>query len=150
VVNSINKSINKTPLNSGVLFLCSTDEYRGDAYQAVSWILRTVLPMERASLFWTTSACSGLTLMLNILADIVGMAGTSLVVGAFFLLQLNKLSPKGLIYNLMNLSGALFLLFSLCINFNLASFVIEIFWIAASLIGLYGYRKQQRKQQTAT
>ncbi|MBU2222776.1 MAG: hypothetical protein KKB45_14850 [Gammaproteobacteria bacterium] len=88
--------------------------------------------------------------MLNILADIVGMAGTSLVVGAFFLLQLNKLSPKGLIYNLMNLSGALFLLFSLCINFNLASFVIEIFWIAASLIGLYGYRKQQRKQQTAT
>jgi predicted membrane protein len=44
----------------------------------------------------------------------------------------------------------LFLLFSLCINFNLASFVIEIFWIAASLIGLYGYRKQQRKQQTAT
>jgi hypothetical protein len=82
--------------------------------------------------------------MLNIIADIVGMAGTSLVVGAFFLLQLNKLSPKGLIYNVMNLCGALFLLFSLCINFNLASFVIEIFWIAASLIGLYGYHKQQK------
>lgn len=78
---------------------------------------------------------------MDLLADIIGMAGTSLVVGAFFLLQLNKVSPKGLLYNLMNLSGALFLLFSLCINFNLASFVIELFWIAASLIGLWQYRK---------
>lgn len=87
--------------------------------------------------------------MINIIADIVGMAGTSLVVGAFFLLQLNKVSPKGLLYNLMNLSGALFLLFSLCINFNLASFVIEIFWIVASLIGLYGYVKQNRSAENS-
>jgi hypothetical protein len=106
--------------------------------------LRTVLPMERASLFWTTSACSGMLIMLSLIADIVGMAGTFLVVGAFFLLQLNKANPKGLLYNLMNLCGALFLLFSLCINFNLASFVIEIFWIAASLIGLYGYLKNKK------
>jgi hypothetical protein len=88
--------------------------------------------------------------MINIIADIVGMAGTCLVVGAFFLLQLNKVSPKGLSYNLMNLSGALFLLFSLCINFNLASFVIEIFWIAASLIGLYGYWKQSRQTEKSS
>ncbi len=80
---------------------------------------------------------------MELIADIVGMAGTTLVVGAFFLLQLNKVSPKGLLYNLMNLSGALFLLFSLCINFNLASFVIELFWIAASLIGLWQYRKNK-------
>ena len=78
---------------------------------------------------------------MELIADIVGMAGTSLVVGAFFLLQLNKVNPKGLLYNVMNLIGALFLLFSLCINFNLASFVIELFWIAASLIGLWQYYK---------
>ena len=88
--------------------------------------------------------------MINIIADIVWMAGTCLVVGAFFLLQLNKVSPKGLLYNLMNLSGALFLLFSLCINFNLASFVIEIFWIVASLIGLYGYVKQNRSVENSS
>ncbi len=86
---------------------------------------------------------------MDLLADIIGMAGTSLVVGAFFLLQLNKVSPKGLKYNLMNLIGALFLLFSLCINFNLASFVIEIFWIAASLIGLVQYRKNKNAVQAA-
>lgn len=82
---------------------------------------------------------------MQLLADIVGMAGTSLVVGAFFLLQLNKVNPKGLLYNLMNLTGAIFLLFSLCINFNLASFVIELFWIAASLIGLWQYFKARRQ-----
>lgn len=81
---------------------------------------------------------------MQLLADIVGMAGTSLVVGAFFLLQLNKVNPKELVYNLMNLTGAIFLLFSLCINFNLASFVIELFWIAASLIGLWQYYKARR------
>ena len=90
---------------------------------------------------WTNFSLYGVPAMLSLMADIIGMAGTSLVVGAFFLLQLNKVSPKGLVYNLMNLVGALFLLFSLCINFNLASFVIEIFWIAASLIGLYNYIK---------
>ena len=84
---------------------------------------------------------------MDLLADIIGMAGTSLVVGAFFLLQLNKVSPKGLMYNLMNLIGALFLLFSLCINFNLASFVIEVFWIAASVIGLVQYRKNKNAVQ---
>lgn len=77
--------------------------------------------------------------MVALLFDVIGMTGTFLVVGAFFLLQLNKLSATGLGYNLMNLSGAVLLLISLCYNFNLASFVIEIFWIAASLIGLYKY-----------
>lgn len=77
--------------------------------------------------------------MLDLLFDIIGMSGTFLVVGAFFMLQLEKLTPDSLAYNLINLSGAILLLISLCYNFNLASFVIELFWIAASLIGLYKY-----------
>ena len=77
--------------------------------------------------------------MTDLIFDIIGMSGTFLVVGAFFLLQLGKVNPQGLKYNLMNLTGAILLLISLCYNFNLASFVIELFWIAASLIGLYKY-----------
>ncbi|MCF6439584.1 hypothetical protein L1077_09105 [Pseudoalteromonas luteoviolacea] len=84
--------------------------------------------------------------MIDILFDVIGMAGTFLVVGAFFLLQLEKVTPDGLKYNLMNLSGAILLLISLCYNFNLASFVIELFWIVASLIGLYKYFKAKRLQ----
>ncbi|MBE0357600.1 hypothetical protein PPHE_b0940 [Pseudoalteromonas phenolica O-BC30] len=68
------------------------------------------------------------------------------MVGAFFMLQLGKAKPTGIVYNLMNLSGAILLLISLCYNFNLASFVIELFWIAASLIGLYKYFKEKRAQ----
>ena len=82
--------------------------------------------------------------MIALLFDIIGMTGTFLVVGAFFLLQLNKASPTGLVYNMMNLTGAILLLISLCYNFNLASFVIELFWIAASLIGLFKYFKARK------
>ncbi|CAA0126221.1 Uncharacterised protein [Halioglobus japonicus] len=75
--------------------------------------------------------------------DAIGMLGTVLVVLAYFLLQLDRTDPKGLSYNMLNLAGAILLLFSLCFHFNLASFVIEIFWITASLIGLWKYLRRQ-------
>ena len=79
-------------------------------------------------------------------ADIIGMMGTIAVVLAFFLIQLEKIDPRGLQYNLLNLSGAIMLLISLCINFNLASFVIELFWIAASMVGLFKYYQRRQTQ----
>jgi hypothetical protein len=87
--------------------------------------------------------------MIDVIFDVIGMSGTFLVVGAFFLLQLNKVSPTGLAYNMTNLIGAILLLISLCYNFNLASFVIEIFWIAASLIGLFKYYRIKPDTVTA-
>lgn len=75
--------------------------------------------------------------------DAIGMLGTLLVVLAYCMLQLERTDPKGLTYNMINLVGAVLLLFSLCFHFNLASFVIEIFWIAASLVGLWKYRRRQ-------
>jgi len=83
--------------------------------------------------------------MIDILFDIIGMSGTILVVGAFIMLQLEKINPKSLAYNLINLSGAVLLLISLCYNFNLASFVIELFWIAASVIGLVKYYTKSKQ-----
>lgn len=82
--------------------------------------------------------------MIDLIFDIIGMCGTFLVVGSFFMLQLGKVNPASLQYNIMNLTGAILLLISLCYNFNLASFVIELFWIAASLIGLYKYAKRDK------
>lgn len=75
--------------------------------------------------------------------DTIGMLGTSLVVVAYFLLQLERTDPKGLTYNVINLLGGVLLLVSLCFKFNLASFVMEIFWIAASLIGLWKYHRRR-------
>ena len=73
----------------------------------------------------------------TLITDVIGMTGTALVVLAYFLLQLEKIPANSLSYNLMNLVGATLLLISLCFTFNLASFVIELFWIGASLIGLW-------------
>ena len=73
----------------------------------------------------------------TLVTDTIGMVGTGLVVLAYYLLQLEKVASSSLAYNLMNLFGAIFLLISLCFTFNLASFVIELFWIGASLIGLW-------------
>jgi hypothetical protein len=71
--------------------------------------------------------------------DAIGMLGTLMVVLAYTLLQLERINPKSLSYNVINLVGAIFLFFSLCFNFNLASLVIEVFWIGASIIGLWKY-----------
>ncbi len=73
----------------------------------------------------------------TLITDIIGMLGTALVVLAYYLLQLERVHSRSLAYNLMNLVGAICLLVSLCFTFNLASFVIEVFWIGASLIGLW-------------
>ena len=75
--------------------------------------------------------------------DAIGMLGTLLVALAYCLLQLERTDPRGLSYNMINLVGAALLLLSLCFNFNLASFVIEIFWIGASLLGLWKYWRRQ-------
>jgi multidrug transporter EmrE-like cation transporter len=85
---------------------------------------------------------------LDTLANIIGMMGTACVVGAYFMIQVDRMDAKGLAYNVWNLLGAFLLLLSLLVHFNLASFVIELFWIAASLVGLRQYFKQKRRVRT--
>ena len=80
----------------------------------------------------------------------IGMLGTAMVVMAYFLMQVERVDPKSLSYNLINLIGAILLLISLWFHFNLASFVIEIFWIAASLIGLWKYWRRQSAADQST
>ena len=83
--------------------------------------------------------------------DAIGVLGALLCVLAYFLLQLELTDPRGLSYNVLNLLGAAFLLLSLYFNFNLASFVIEVFWIGASLIGLWKYwRRYGATSQSAS
>lgn len=76
---------------------------------------------------------------LDVAANIIGMMGTSIVVGTYFLLQMGKMDSQTLSFNLLNLLGATLLMLSLLVHFNLASMVIEVFWILASLVGLWRY-----------
>lgn len=77
---------------------------------------------------------------MNTLSDfsnIAGIVGVIFLLTAFFLLNTNKLSPKDLKYQIMNLSGAILILFSLFFHWNTASVLIEIAWIIISLIGIF-------------
>lgn len=69
-------------------------------------------------------------------ADAVGLVGVAFVVGTYFLSQIGRMDVRRPLYPALNGLGALFILFSLSRTFNTASFVIELFWLAISLVGL--------------
>jgi len=69
--------------------------------------------------------------------DLVENIGVLLVLGSYFLLQLEKIDSRSLSYNLCNALGAGFILISLYFEFNLSAFVIEFFWLLGSLYGFF-------------
>lgn len=75
----------------------------------------------------------------------LGFLGMLCIVLAYFLLQSGKCDISSLNYQLFNLIGAIALIISLIVHFNLGSFLIEIFWI---VITLYGMLKNIRKKMT--
>ncbi len=68
--------------------------------------------------------------------ELLGLAGVSFYVLSYFLLQLGKIEGRGIVYVLMNLAAASLVLISLTKDFNLASALIQTFWIVISLIGI--------------
>lgn len=74
--------------------------------------------------------------MISIIAHLIGLMGMALVVLAFYQTVDGKWDSQGELFNVVNLSGAILLLISLCVHFNLGSFIIELFWIAISVKGL--------------
>jgi hypothetical protein len=68
--------------------------------------------------------------------DWIGMAGTVLVVVAFFLLQAGRLDGNRLTYQAMNLLGAAGILVSLWGSFNISVFLLEATWVAISAYGI--------------
>ena len=68
--------------------------------------------------------------------DWIGIAGTLMVLAAFFLLQAGRLTGTGLIYQLLNLFGAGGVLVSLLGQFNVSVFLLEATWVAISAYGI--------------
>ena len=69
-------------------------------------------------------------------SNIIGILGVFLVLLAYFLLQSNIISNKEARFSLLNLIGAVLILYSLLFHWNLASVIIEIAWITISIQGL--------------
>ncbi len=73
---------------------------------------------------------------MQIIADIVGNIGVVCFLVAYFLLQKGVLAHNELRYLLLNLAGALLLIFSLLINWNLSAFLLEVAWALISIWGI--------------
>jgi hypothetical protein len=81
--------------------------------------------------------------------DAVGTAGTLVVVAAYFLTQVRLVNSSDLAFPVANLGGSLLISFSLYYNFNLASALMEIFWIAISLLGIGQWLRARRRTARA-
>jgi hypothetical protein len=68
--------------------------------------------------------------------DLVGNVGVLLMVAAYLLLQLGRLSSSAASYLLLNAAGAIMVMVSLTFRFNLSAFLMEAFWLLISLYGL--------------
>ncbi len=69
--------------------------------------------------------------------DVIGTMGTLIVVAAYFGTQMRFINSDDLIFPTLNLIGSVLIGFSLIHNFNLASALMEVFWIAISLLGIF-------------
>ncbi len=76
--------------------------------------------------------------------DLLGLVGVFLVLAAYLLLQLEKMSATNLPYLIANGLGSFLILLSLIREFNLSAFVIEIAWLMISLYGLTRCLKRRR------
>ena len=81
--------------------------------------------------------------MINIFI-LSGIIGVTLIVIAYFLLQINKLSSQSLMFSILNFFGSFLILISLFDEWNLPSFIIEIFWMLISLIGIIKALKNKK------
>ena len=77
----------------------------------------------------------------------IGFFGMIFIVVAYLLLQTNKYTINSMQYQLLNLVGAILLLISLFVHFNLGSFIIEVFWIIITIYGIIINIKRKKKEK---
>lgn len=83
--------------------------------------------------------------------DWVGLLGSVLVVGSYFLLQSGRLAGTGLPYQLINIVGSSCILVSLFGGFNLAVCLLQMTWIVISIYGIArGFRQRQALRAQAS
>lgn len=81
-------------------------------------------------------------------ADLIGFAGMFCIVGAFAYSNLSK-AINMVLFNFTNLIGAILLIISLTVNFNLPTMVLEIVWVCIASFGLLRIWLARRKDSQA-
>lgn len=70
------------------------------------------------------------------LTDLIGVFGFCLYVTAYSMLTLRVLTTSSVIYFVINLIAATCVLIGLSTSFNLASVLIQAFWVCMSIVGI--------------
>ncbi|WP_051927533.1 CBU_0592 family membrane protein [Ruegeria halocynthiae] len=78
------------------------------------------------------------------LADAIGSFGALVVVSAYFATQMRMMNSDDLAFPVLNLAGSVLIVYSLLENFNLASMLIESFWVLISLMGIVQFLRLRR------
>lgn len=81
-------------------------------------------------------------MLTSLTADIIGICGSVLFIGAFIYANMAQVLNK-LLFNALNLIGAVLLLISLSVNFNLAAVVLEVAWGIIAFVGLIQALRKQ-------
>lgn len=77
--------------------------------------------------------------------NIIGLIGSALMVGAYAYSNMAR-SLDFVLFNSLNLVGAVLLIASLTVHFNMASMALEIVWAFVALLGLAKSLKKGRPQ----
>ena len=83
--------------------------------------------------------------MSSIAADVIGLIGTALFIAAFVYANVAEKLNK-LWFNAANLVGAILLMISLSVKFNLAAFVLEAAWAVIATFGLLRALRDRSRQ----
>ena len=85
-------------------------------------------------------------LSMILIHNIIGIIGVTLIVGCYLLLQIERISSKDLAYSAGNALGAGLVLVSLWFDFNLSAAIVEVFWVAVSVLGMYRNWPNRKKK----
>lgn len=75
--------------------------------------------------------------------DFIGNIGVVILISTYFLLIHGKIKAEDIKYSLLNLISAILITVSLMATLNISSLIIEIFWIAISLYGIWKWYQQK-------
>jgi hypothetical protein len=81
---------------------------------------------------------------MELFGNIVGHIGIACFLGSYFLLQNGRIVHTGMAYLGLNLVGAILLMISLVIDWNLSAFLLEATWALISIYGIYTHILKRR------
>ena len=82
-------------------------------------------------------------------ANVIGIIGSALFLIGFIYANFAA-KMDALTFNLLNLAGAILLLASLSVHFNLAAFILEACWALISMVGIGKAVLERRKPKVET